>query len=216
MKDLNSFRAKIIDRFKRPLPGLPAQLRLAPAIRKSELERFRIPENAKKSAVLILLYPDENGLFFPLIERAAYDGVHSRQIGLPGGAMDPGDADEQATALREAQEEVGIDPGATEIIGSLSELYIPPSNFRVKPFVGISYEKPAFQPDPVEVASLIEAPLSFFMDPGSPGDKEIHRSSGERWKVPGFELGGHIIWGATAMILSELVAMLEPEDSAKI
>ena len=192
-----------------PLPGLDAQARMAPMARVDEMKKRTIPENARKSAVLILFYPGKGGVQFPLIKRNVYKGVHSGQISLPGGTWEEADGDLLYTALREANEEVGVASDDVEILGPLSQLYIPPSNFMVQPYVGISRRRPDFVPNPAEVAQLIEAPLSHFRDSRYAVQSKIKHSTGAMFDVPSFNIFGHVVWGATAMMLSELTFLLD-------
>ena len=192
------------DRLAGPLPGNPAHERMMPATRRTIYRDVQIPDNAKKSAVLILMYPGDEGLHFPLIERTEYPGVHSKQIGLPGGAWEAEDADYIATALRETEEEIGVNRYQIEVLGLLSSLYIPPSNFWVQPVVGFVHARPTFIPDPNEVASVIETPLAWLRDPAIAAESKIQHSSGMSLVVPSYIIHGHVVWGATAMMLSEL------------
>jgi 8-oxo-dGTP pyrophosphatase MutT (NUDIX family) len=196
-------------RLQAPLPGLEAQMRMAPDSRQALLkaQNFIIPDDAKRSAVLMLVYPSADGFYMPLIERAAYDGVHSRQIGLPGGQTEPGDLDAIDTALREAEEEIGVSRHHIEVLGLLSSLYIPPSNFHVQPVLAVTQQRPAFVLDPVEVASLIETPLMPLLQGQYRGQSTVQVRGGA-WQVPSFSIQGHVVWGATAMMLSELVAVM--------
>lgn len=182
---------------------------MAPDGRVRKLNHFTIPDNARDSAVLILLYPHDGEIYLPLIERAAYPGVHSRQIGLPGGKTEPSDEDAIATALRETEEEVGVPASSIEILGQISQLYIPPSNFLVQPIVGVTHARPEFVPDPTEVAALLEAPLHQFTDPNRTGRQQISHRTGATWEVPRFDILGHTVWGATAMMMAEFVAVLK-------
>ncbi len=197
---------------KGPLPGEVGQRQMAPAAIHSGSNRWETPPDCRKAGVLILLYPHATltplpELHLVLIRRTDYPGVHSGQIALPGGRREPGES-LRVTALREAQEEVGIAPQHVTILGQLSPLYTPPSNFCIYPFVGFSREKPAFRPDKREVAELIEAPLSLFLEPGVRREEVWHLGNyGERL-VPFFYIFNHKIWGATAMILSEFLLVL--------
>jgi 8-oxo-dGTP pyrophosphatase MutT (NUDIX family) len=191
------------------LPGYDAHERMMPVTRKTIYRDVVIPDDAKKSAVLILLYPTADGLHFPLIERTEYPGVHSKQIGLPGGSWEEEDADYIATALRETEEEIGVNRHQIEVIGQLSALYIPPSNFWVQPALGFVPQVPSFIPDPSEVASIIETPLAVLTDPATAGESKIQHSSGAYLTVPSYIIQGHVVWGATAMMLSELSRLME-------
>jgi 8-oxo-dGTP pyrophosphatase MutT (NUDIX family) len=162
--------------------------------------------------VLILLYPHTvNGtspeLHIALTRRPEYPGVHSGQISLPGGRRELGES-LQRTALRETTEEIGVASEALTIIGNLSFLYTPPSNFCIYPFVAISTRRPRFKLDSREVAELIEAPLGLLASPTIRKQEVWHSEKyGER-KIPFFEVFGHKVWGATAMILSEFLTLL--------
>lgn len=198
-------------RLQGDLPGYDAHERMMPLTRKTIYRDVKIPDDAKKSAVLILLYPGEAGLHFPLIERTEYPGVHSKQIGLPGGAWEEEDVDYIATALRETEEEIGVNRHQIEVLGQLSSLYIPPSNFWVQPVVGYVKAAPQFIPDPNEVASVIETPLAWINDPAIVTESKITHSTGMTFMVPSFIIHGHVVWGATAMMLSELSQLMNNE-----
>jgi 8-oxo-dGTP pyrophosphatase MutT (NUDIX family) len=192
------------NRLQRPLPGKSAQLKMSSLPRIQELLRLSSPENAKQSSVLILLYPVADKTSLVLMMRQEYTGVHSGQISLPGGKYEETDESLIYTALREAQEEIGIDPMKVQIIGQLTEMYIPPSNFMVTPIVGYQSSQPRFVAEPKEVASIIEIQLDDLLDEESRKMKKMKLSLGFSLKVPSYFINGHIIWGATAMILSEL------------
>lgn len=201
-------------RLMQPLPGFEAQARMMPASRKNYTREFVVPENAKKSAVLILLYPNENQLLhFPLIERAAYPGVHSKQISFPGGAHEDQDLDFVATALRETEEEVGVTRESIEVLGNLSPLYIPPSNFWVQPVLGFVSSAPVWKPNPVEVDKLIETNLQTLIKGEYERESKIFHSSGVRMTVPSFVIDSHVVWGATAMMLSELIEIFSRREA---
>lgn len=196
-----------------PLPGLVAQSRMMPGTRKTIYKDFVVPDNAKRSAVLILFYPEKDSLHFPLIERTEYPGVHSKQISFPGGAWEMEDEDFTATALRETEEEVGVPRDTIQILGHLSALYIPPSNFWVQPVLGFVPEVPRWERDPKEVESLIHAPLDQLIAGKMQGESKIKHSSGVNMMVPSFTIHGHVVWGATAMMLSELLSLFEDQKS---
>ena len=191
---------------QRPLLGLEAQARMAPPYRRDQIAIMLNPPACKQAGVLVLLYPLEGQLCFPLTQRPDSVEYHKGQISLPGGSQENGESLCQ-TALREAQEEVGVDATAVEVIGQLSRLYVPPSNFCIQPFVGYVAERPDFRIDAVEVAELIEAPLEALLDPVTV-HVEDWELRGEVWPIPFYQFGPHKVWGATAMILSEFVAML--------
>jgi len=192
-----------------PLPGKQAQLSMSP--NPVDKRRFdsKLPENHRKGSVLILLYPNENKAFFPLIKRPIYQGVHSGQIAFPGGKMEEEDADEIETALREAWEEVNILPKQVKLIGRMSDLFIPTSNFLVTPVLGYSEIVPDFIPEEKEVARIIQAAVSTLYEPSFRKQKILEFSNNFRLDTPYFEVEKEMVWGATAMILSELLQILE-------
>ena len=167
----------------------------------------------------MLIAPNASGeAHVVLIERTSYDGPHSGQIAFPGGAAEPDDADLTATALREASEEIGLEPIAVglRVVGELEPFWIPVSNFRVTPIVALAERLPAWTPDPREVERVIEAPLSAFL-PGAP--IQTFERDVREWRVRygAYALDGvsdgPAVWGATARILGQLGAVLEPSPS---
>lgn len=197
--------AEIRERLDGPLPGAEAHARMGtrPRVRPQ-------PEPSgppREGAVLILLYPRDGALWLPLIRRSEHLLHHSGQIALPGGQREPHDDGLWETALREAAEEVGIAPHAVERLGTLSPLYIPVSHFCLQPYVGYAAQRPAFRLDPFEVAALIELPLAVIGD-RSHRREETWELHGVPVRVPYISYGDEIIWGATAMILSELEGVL--------
>jgi 8-oxo-dGTP pyrophosphatase MutT (NUDIX family) len=191
---------------QQPLPGRPAQFVMAPRPRPGADGQDNPGVDARQSGVLVLLYPHAGEVHLPLILRPNYGGVHSGQVGFPGGGYEPQDTDLVATALREAQEEIGVPPGEVQLLGRLSPLYIPPSNYSVQPTLGWMDHRPDFHIDPHEVALLIEAPLVEFLHPGN-RRAEVWQLRDRSAEVPFFQVRDQIIWGATAMILSELLAL---------
>ncbi len=198
---------------RKPLPGWEGQRLLAPEFREEEMLRMRHKMNsARQSAVLLLIYENFRELTIPFIKRASYDGIHSGQISLPGGKKEETDRDFSHTALRETHEELGIATDDIEIVGQLSDLYIPPSNFMVKVFVGFSKHVPDFKPDAVEVDSVIQIPLRDFFRSEVVKRKAFYRSSdGKEKTAPYFDLKRAQIWGATAMILSEFIELIRQD-----
>lgn len=189
--------------FASPLPGPDIQYKMASAFRKSEIPDIDSVSNFKESAVCVLIYEREEKLMFPLIERMVYQGVHSGQIAFPGGKRDAADNNLQETALRELFEETGIQIGSEQVVGKLSRLYIPPSNFMVYPFVAVTEQEPVFRPDSREVQQILEVPFEEFLDE-SIVKETVLEVNGYKIKTPYFDIRGKIVWGATAMILNEL------------
>jgi 8-oxo-dGTP pyrophosphatase MutT (NUDIX family) len=190
-----------IHMLKQELPGEQAQLLMAPTFR----GHVSSPDKPVEAAVLALFYPSDEQLSMVFIKRNEYDGPHSAQISFPGGVRDTGDLTLKHTALREAREEVGIN-GKIEVLGSLTPLHIPVSNFMVYPFVGWMKETPSFFPDPSEVQYVVEAPLQTLLDPSN-RDSEMLYHHEMPIKAPYYKVGEEKIWGATAMILSELLQL---------
>ena len=205
---LTELSRSLKQRLSLPLPGPEAQYKMANAERRISYSRLKIPADSKRSAVLILLYESGKTIKFPLIVRPVYDGVHSGQVALPGGRYEEEDKNLQFTAIRETVEETGILKKNFKIIGKLSDLYIPPSNFLVTPFVGIHSSKPIFVPDKKEVARIVELDMEKIMDEKLIREKKIKLSNGVSMLTPYFDLNGLVVWGATAMILSEFRSVI--------
>jgi 8-oxo-dGTP pyrophosphatase MutT (NUDIX family) len=181
---------------------LAAQSRMAP--RPRTLKRSSsLPGEPRQASVMVLLYPTEAGLTFVLTRRAEHpNDVHSGQISLPGGSREPGETPIQ-TALRETCEEVGLEPERVTVIGGLGKLYIPPSDFEVYPVVGYLDEQPVWLPDAIEVAGILECPLAWLLDDARKV-VEDWEFDGYALRVPWYNVHGNRVWGATAIILSEL------------
>lgn len=208
MNELDKLIARIEAKLH-DLPGWEAQAQMATKFRSKPDETQEYYKNARQGAVLILFYPDNNAIKTTLIQRPVYEGVHSGQIAFPGGKKEEEDADLITTALREANEEVNIDPAQVIVVGSLTELYIPPSNFLVTPVVGFSRERPDLKPDDFEVADILEVPLQELTDPNIRGIKPITPREGITFDSPYFNLQGRTVWGATAMMISELNVLID-------
>ncbi len=194
---------------QKPLPGLAAQIKLAPEYRVPSLQRTP-PDDARPAGVLILLYPRDGAWHFPLMKRVEDGLVHSGQISLPGGSQEAGESLRE-TALREACEEIGAACTEVDVLGQLSTIYIPPSNFLVTPTVGYTSTRPDFRCDPREVAELIEVPLSTLFDQDVV-KREPWSLRGMTVEVPFYQIGLHKVWGATAMILSEFSMVLAESE----
>lgn len=188
-----------------PLLASEAHLKMAPIERIRYLHDFDYSlHNPRQSAVLSLFYPKNKETYLLLIVRAAYPGIHSSQIAFPGGKREEEDTDLMATALRETNEEVGVLPERIRIVKKFSELYIPPSNFLVTPFMGIQEEELQVVLDPHEVADYIELPLASLLDESIIQEVKMTTSYAVNINVPAYLINGHIVWGATAMIMSEI------------
>lgn len=188
-----------------PLPGLEAHVVMAPKPR-AGWQPAVVPDDVRAAAALLLLYPREGRPHLALTVRAASLPQHSGQVSLPGGAVEPGETLETA-ALREAAEEVGLDPSHVEVLGRLSPLHIPVSGFVLHPIVGASRDRPAFHPDPREVARVVEAPLALFRDPHTVRLR-LRTHQGRDYEVPYYAVEGEQVWGATAMVLGEFLWVL--------
>ncbi|VXC28000.1 Coenzyme A pyrophosphatase [Flavobacterium sp. 9AF] len=190
---------------KEKLLATDAHAKMAPLERISFLrEENYNDKNPREAAVLMLFYPKNEITHLALIVRNSYPGVHSSQIGFPGGKVELEDKNLEHTALRETHEEVGITPDKIEIIKPFTKVYIPPSNFLVSPFLGISHEELAFVPDFDEVKNVLEFPLYLFLDDNSITNVKMTTSYATDIEVPVFMVEKYVVWGATAMMMSEL------------
>lgn len=194
------------------LPTRDSQFKMAPPYReeliKNQKNKFY---NAKQAAVLALFYPDRNYItHLVLILRKTYKGVHSAQVGLPGGKREPEDLSLKQTALRETEEEIGVNVRDIKILKALSNIYIPPSNYIVQPFLGISEITPKFIKQDEEVEGIIEIALKDLINDDVVIKKNVLTSYNTKIEVPAFNLNGHVVWGATAMMLSEIKDLLKP------
>jgi 8-oxo-dGTP pyrophosphatase MutT (NUDIX family) len=193
------------------LPATEAHFKMVPSNRIETLKNLNFDTiNPKKTAaVMMLFYPKKGRTHLVLIVRNSYEGVHSAQIAFPGGKYEAADRTFEQTALRETHEEIGIHPDSIEIIMPFTNLYIQPSNFMVYPYLGICREEIIFIPDVNEVAKIIELPLSDFLDDNLVVSTIISTSYAENMLIPAFKINEHIVWGATAMMLSELKEVLK-------
>lgn len=194
-----------------PLPAQASQFKMSPPFRRDLLERYKAKiKNAKQAAVLALCYPDHQEItHVALILRKTYPGVHSAQIGFPGGRIEPEDDSLKSTAIRETHEEIGVPGSSIRIIREMTDIYIPPSNFNVRPYLGIYDRVPEFIKQEDEVEDILEVPLWHILDDQAVVTTRVQTSYAQHIEVPAFELGGHIVWGATAMMLSEIKDLLK-------
>jgi 8-oxo-dGTP pyrophosphatase MutT (NUDIX family) len=206
------FTEKLRNNLAKDLPGEDAySLMLPPNRRSSDLSKLN-QNLVKKAAVLALLENHNNEPHVILTLRTTYNGTHSGQVSFPGGKREEQDVDFLGTALRETEEEIGIKKEDIEVLGALSPLYIPPSNFLVYPFVGVSHNVLNKIPQEKEVHSIHSIPLALLFAKDTLGEISIKNASGSSMNVPAFSINGLKIWGATAMMLAELkqVVTLSP------
>jgi 8-oxo-dGTP pyrophosphatase MutT (NUDIX family) len=209
--EFEEFKSKIVKIKKMKLPGENAQFKMAPKERIDELKKIaNVKKTSKKAGVLALFYPSlSKQTMLALILRKTYKGVHSAQIGFPGGKFEDIDISLKATALRETEEEIGVKGNKVLVLKKLTEVYIPPSNFFVQPFLGYTNKTPNFILQEDEVEELLEVPLKHFMDDTIKSFQYLSTSYANKIEVPVFNLNNQRVWGATAMMLSEIREMLK-------
>lgn len=203
MDDLEQLRSAL----QRPLPGHDAFAEVSGYKRPRMEEVLALDPPPRESAVLIAIYPDQGAYHTLLMLRPTYDGVHSGQVGFPGGKREPQDASLEATALREFREETGSQAGIA-VLGRLSPIFIPPSHLLVTPIVGYAEALGPLAPDPREVAALIATPLRQLLDTRVSHGEQYVQVLRARLRVPYFDVQGHTVWGATAMMVAELRTLL--------
>ena len=190
------------------LPGHDYLLKIAPPARIKHLKNNIIPKDSKTASVLMLFYPDVNNeTRLVLMLRNKYKGVHSNQISLPGGKVDRLDKSLKDTALRETHEEIGLHKDDIDIVGDLSSVYIPPSNFNVYPFIGYINTTPIFHPDPKEVSLILKPKLDYVLNMDIVDS--LVEVNGSTQKVPSYIINNHILWGATAIMVHEFVLLFK-------
>jgi len=209
--NFNFFSQQISKIENLPLPGEISHFKMAPENRIEELRDLNTKrKDSKKAGVMALFYPDKNGgTNLLLILRKTYKGVHSNQIAFPGGKAELDDANLMQTALRETQEEVGVPYNDIQVIKALSTIYIPPSNFEVQPFIGLYHDPKPFILQEEEVEKLVEVTLTDFLDDALVFEQYLDTSYAKNIRVPAFKLNGYTVWGATAMMLSEIKELLK-------
>ena len=205
----NEFYKSIVKIKHLGLLGEIAHAKLSPPYRLKLAEQMKEKSKyAKKAAILMMFYPKNNETYLVLILRKTYKGVHSAQVGFPGGKYEENDSDLMMTALRETEEEIGVPISKVEVIKKMSSLYIPPSNFKVHPYLGVCKETLKFIKQDDEVEEIIEVSLIDFLDDKNIVTESVPTSYNLNVDVPAFKLNTHIVWGATAMMLSELKDLL--------
>lgn len=204
---LRTLESKLRDRLAGTLPGVEAQLRFAPMPPRGNWRPGHFPANARIAAALLLLYPGAHGISVPLTVRASGLRRHAGQISLPGGATDPGETLAEA-ALREAQEEIAVNPADVRVLGELTPVHVLVSGFTLHPVVGITDGRPAFSPAPYEVEQVLEVSIDDLQD-ASRIRQGTRIREGIAVEYPYFDLLGHQVWGATAMVLGEFICLLQ-------
>ncbi len=205
--DFEILISQLIDAFKQPLPGHGG---LPPRVEPNKTTGFPSPnQHTRSSAILLNLYPHQGEIYFPLILRPRYDGTHGGQVAFPGGQVEPEDETLVRTALRETQEEIGLKAIDIGVIGKLTEVYIPPSNFLVTPVVGYLPYRPEFFPDVREVDKVIEVPLLELVNNLQIEQRTVNVRH-KRLKTYGFSVEDNWIWGATALMIYEFLEILKP------
>ena len=207
-----SFINKLSENLKHALPGVNAQQRMCSDIRPEELMYSPESTIAKKCGVMILIFPYLDELYSVLILRAVGKGVHSAQVALPGGKYEENDENITYTALRETNEEIGVPASDIQIIGNLTKLYVPPSNYILYPIVGYTPDKPHFIPSPDEVSEIITYKLIDLLKKENIKRKEFTVLDKIKFSAPYFDINGYVVWGATAMILSEFAEILKNKE----
>jgi 8-oxo-dGTP pyrophosphatase MutT (NUDIX family) len=193
-----------------PLPGESAHLRMAPPKRMAAKEYYELRNrNPLLSAVLVCFYPEGDSVYLAMMLRPTEPGHHSNQVSFPGGRVEEGDETFENTALREAQEEIGLEPSEVEVIGRLSSVYIPVSNFLVQPVVGYAHQRPHFRINEKEVMRVVEADCRLLSKESLRGSTVFKTASGAEIEAPYYEIQQLKVWGATAMMLSELEMILQ-------
>jgi 8-oxo-dGTP pyrophosphatase MutT (NUDIX family) len=203
---LNEIEQLLRERLAGTLPGVQAQLRFAPSPVRSGWRAGHFPADSRMAAALLLIYPRDGGLAVPLTVRASGLARHAGQVSLPGGATDPGETLAQ-TALREAAEEIGVDPSAVRVLGELTPVHVIVSGFTLHPILGVTDRRPDFVAAPGEVDEILEVALGDLRDASRIG-RGTRIREGVAVEYPYFDLLGHQVWGATAMVLGEFICLI--------
>jgi len=204
----NTFIECLQSRLKEPLPGKDVQYQMAPESRKLRELAAMETQNPKLSSVLIALNHKEGEWVFPIIQRTEYDGMHSGQVSFPGGKMEDADRDRYETAIRETTEEIGINSKGLLILGALTDIYVHVSDFNILPVVAYLPEVQDYHPDEEEVDEILEVRISDLLDNNRIKHTWVEIGHGRSIETPYFDFHDKIIWGATAMILSEFAYII--------
>jgi 8-oxo-dGTP pyrophosphatase MutT (NUDIX family) len=208
---LRQIEQSLRERLAGTLPGIEAQIRFAPEVLREAWRTGVFPAESRAAAALLLLYPEAAGAAIALTVRARGLTRHAGQISLPGGATDPGETLVQA-ALREASEEIGVDPSSVRVLGQLTPVHVLVSGFTLHPIVGITDRRPDFRAAPDEVEAILEVSLHDLRD-ASRIRQGTRIREGVAVEYPYFDLLGHQVWGATAMVLGEFICLLDTEPA---
>jgi 8-oxo-dGTP pyrophosphatase MutT (NUDIX family) len=203
---LHEIEQSLRERLAGTLPGVQAQLKFAPSPIRPGWRAGHFPADTRTAAALLLLYPRDNDLAIPLTVRATGLARHAGQVSLPGGATDPGETLAQA-ALREASEEIGVDPSSVRVLGELTPVHVIVSGFTLHPIVGVTDQTPEFVAAPGEVGEILEVRLDDLRDASRIG-RGTRIREGVAVEYPYFDLMGHQVWGATAMVLGEFICLI--------
>jgi len=204
----SEFVAHLRSRYGKGLPGKKGQFPLKPYISIDRNLNPPVNKSARQSAVLALFYPIDNVPHLALIQRPDYGGVHGGQISFPGGKVENFDKSLMDAALRESQEEVGVEAGQIRVVGPMTEVYVLASNFIVYPFIGYADSRPDFIIDEREVEELLEVPFGTFLNEELVKEKIIQSKTGFKLNAPYFDVEGKVLWGATAMMISEIAELV--------
>lgn len=195
-------------RLREPLPGSSAHETMRAIPVGNKIPNFAHKTPPRPGSVLIVLYPDADRILFPLIKRPDYSGMHGGQVSFPGGKKE-GEEDSVVTALREGNEEIGIDTNEVKVIGKLSNLFVIPSNIMVAPIVGYAERKPSLVADPIEVARILHGDVASILPDDAMLKSEIIAAKTYQMNAPHFKIDDEVVWGATAMMLNELRVILK-------